>query len=235
MLNFFTNLTKTKKRFVILRKPVYFERHINDNTDFLILACGPSLLQYREGIQNFIERHKVITIGCNFLNNMFIPHYHIFVNRHRFCSYVHSAHKESTLLLSPSISRRIIKNRVGDRYYEEVMFKNIYPSKDGGLETRRGIIYTKGATVAVIACGVALVMGARNIFAAGLDGYSLNLERPLYYDESDRKSSRDLSNVEKCAHSALQDIACTVRQHRGFLKIITPTVYKEYYDESLLV
>ena len=98
---------RKKKRFFLLRKPVYFQRHIGK--DFLILATGPGIKTYRDRIQAFIKEKKPIVIATNFIDNLCIPEYHMFNSRFRFCNFVKTVHSKSTLLLVPWCPKWVIK------------------------------------------------------------------------------------------------------------------------------
>lgn len=233
------NLLNSKKRsLVILKRPVYFERHVGDGRSFLVLGCGDSVLKYRDGIQDFIKRYNPITIGCNFLNRMYVTDYHLFVNRGRFCKYVSSIDRRSVLLLNPHIARRVIKKKIRDRYYEGIMCKNIYPAEDGYVRIKNGVIYSKGGQAGTIAAAVAYVMGAKEIYLAGFDGFS-SAEgyyphhypgEPLDHD----KVLKDYLNLDRCAVSILRHMQAMLKAREGSIKMITPTVFKEFYDGRVL-
>lgn len=218
-----------------LRSPAYVGRH--KGQDFLIIATGPSLREYQDKIREFIAKVAPVVMAGNFIDNMFVPHYHAFVNRKRFCNYAQAINPASKVLLSPHLPKKVIR-RFFTGGHEEIAFENLYPSAEGNIRVSDGIVYAKGGTIATILMGVAVVMGARNIYVAGLDGYSRG-SATHHYPEIDNKPLDDLLVVERCTK---EQLAC-VRQYlheneplNGNVFIITPTVYDTYYKavESFL-
>ncbi len=214
------------KRDVKLSTPSYVNRH--RERDFLILATGPSLRQYQKKIQEFIDDRKPVVMAGNFIDNMFIPDYHAFVNRGRFCNYVKHTSPASKVLLSPYLSDDIIKARY-KRSYEEIAFENKYPSDVGEIVIENGIIYAKGATIATLLIAVAIVMGGKNIFIAGMDGYSKS-SSTHHYGEADDKEREKLLQQERSMNQQLKCIKEYLESNgRGDIIVITPTAYEHYY------
>jgi 4-hydroxy 2-oxovalerate aldolase len=211
---------------VVLKTPAYTNRY--QNRDFLILATGPSLHQSQNTISKFIEEYDPIVMGGNFLGDGYIPHYHAFVNRNRFQNYAYSINPKSKVLLSPYFPDWIVKKQYQGEY-EEIQFYNKYPSVNGSIQLSNGIIYAEGGTIATILISVALVMGAKNIFIAGMDGYS-QTKQTHHYQEKDDKEQEDLIIQENSMKKQLNCIQNYMESHHlGQLSIITPTVYKAFF------
>lgn len=211
-----------------LEPPPYLGRH--QGQDFLVLAAGPSLVEYSREIRDLVERTRPVVMGGNFLGDTLVPDYHAFVNRKRFCNHAKHIHPKSRVLLSPYFPRRVIRDfYAGD--YEEIAFRNKYPSEEGQIRIVDGIIEAEGATLVTIMIGVAIVMGARNVLVAGMDGYSRSSVHH-HYHESDDKPIEDLIRVEKSTEKQLACLDGYLHKEgleRGSLSIITPTVYQHYY------
>jgi len=221
------------KRFTKITPPCYINRHRDE--DFLILVTGPNVKKYSRKISEFIQEKKPLIIGCNNIPDIYTAYYHMFVNRSRFSNYAPGAKPASRLLLSAYFTPQHVRHIIKDTLYEKVMFKNIYPAQKGRLRISNGIIYAEGATVGILAIAAALVMGAKNVFIAGMDGYSLDKERSHYYHEKDRKAFQDLLKLEAGMKGCLADLNAIIKKSKASsLKIITPTAYKEYYDRSVL-
>jgi len=238
MINFIRNIrlycSSKKNPFARLSIPSYAGRHAHEQKAFLILANGPTLSEYSKHISMFIHRIRPITIGCNFLDNLFVPDYHIFVNRKRFASYASSVSKSSKLLLSRFFHKNLIRSLIGDRPYEKVMAHNLYPAEHGSFEIVNGIPKCQGATVGLIAAATAVVMGATDIFFAGLDGYSETKGKTHYYHEPDNKDDQSLQNVEHCTFGVLEDLSKYLSRDGNTLRILTPTAYAKWYDPDCL-
>ena len=67
------------------------------------------------------------------------------------------------------------------------------------------------------------------------DGYSLHKDRTHYYWEEADKNREELLKQERAMKRLLQDLNSIIKEQKGNLKIITPTAYKEFYDESILL
>jgi len=130
----------------------------------------------------------------------------------------------------------MIRKRIGNRHFEDVMFKNTYFSDTGVLEIdKKGIIYTKAGTLATIALGTAIVMGAKNIYFAGLDGFSMYQPEDIhFFNDNDSIPFDSRLMQEKATNDMLEQAAKIIKERGGELKVITPTVYKAYYDNSIL-
>lgn len=143
----------------------YKDRHKGRN--FLILANGPSLVFYQDKINQFIKLFDPIIIGSNYLGGLYIPHYHSFNNEKRFIDHVNEVHPDSKLLLSRNFSREFIK-KYTDRDYELIQHSN---ESDFSFTVENGVIMNNCRAVSVLSIAVAIVMGAKRIFIAGMDGY----------------------------------------------------------------
>lgn len=155
----------------------YINRH--KGKDFLILANGPTLKEYQPQIRSFINKHEPIILGANYLADLFIPHYHAFNNKKRFTMYADSVHKQSKLLVGENIPNVLIKEYL-DRDFETLYFDDVLEA-DFGIQNGR--ILCNCRTISVLLLGVAIVMGARRLFVAGMDGYLSKNSATLFYDE----------------------------------------------------
>ncbi|MCX8022715.1 MAG: hypothetical protein N2745_08090 [Syntrophorhabdaceae bacterium] len=204
----------------------YMERH--KNRDFLILANGPTLKEYKEKINIFIKKFDPVVLGANFLDNLFIPHYHAFTNKKRFMDYVDTVHKDSLLLIGENISENLIKEYT-QRDYERLYFVD----ELNDFDIKNGVIQSNCRTVAVLLIAVAIVMGAKRIFAAGLDGYTgmTSINEFHFYKEKVEPEERELI-IERHRYNQhyLEQIDSYLnKMDREGIHIITPTTYKAFY------
>ncbi|BAE85095.1 aldolase catalytic domain-containing protein [Desulfitobacterium hafniense] len=186
--------------------------------DFLILGNGPTLIECKETIDSFIQKHNPVVLGANNLSNLYIPDYHAFNNQRRFEQYGNSVHSSSKLLLGPSINAKNIKYE-----YEPII---CYNSPLTPLKIIEDIISSNCRSISVLLGAIALVMGARNIYFAGMDGY-LNQERLHFYDEDESQSASDLKERHDSNQAYLGQLGICARSY-GSVKIcfITPTTYE---------
>ena len=136
----------------------YVKRY--ENRDFLIIANGPSIKEYASKIENLITRYDPVILGGNYLGGLFKPHYHCFVNKRRFISYIDTVAPESKLLIGQYITDEMIKEYT-DRDYEKIYYIDVLNSD---FQIKDGVITTNCRTVSVLLAGVAIAMGAKRIF-----------------------------------------------------------------------
>ena len=218
-----SRLFRKRKRFFIIKTPKYINRH--PGKDFLILATGPTIKTHRKQIQDFIDKKNPIVIATNFIDGLYEPEYHMFNSRARFCTYAHTVSPFSILLLVPWLPTRIIKAFIGNRYYEKIMIRSKYPGYMGKLiKIKKGICHFELSSVATVAAGTALVMGAKKIYFAGLDGFSLYRPKEIHFFNE----KQNISYGRRLIHEgATYDILNDLSKYAP-IEIITPTVYKEY-------
>ena len=178
--------------------------------EWVILACGPSLRQYQKEIQEYIQP-TMITVGVNNIGGLFVPDYHVFVNRQR--------HKKYGGTVSPK-SKLVLGYKFKGPCDYVLQFENEYPSSNGHMSLDGERIVCGGATVAYLAAGFAIMMGAKRITFAGLDGAT----KGYHYYEGREATAGKLEMLEAASHGILRDINKLVP-----VKILTPTVYEEYY------
>ncbi|MBU0567002.1 aldolase catalytic domain-containing protein [bacterium] len=204
----------------------YINRH--QGKDFLILANGPTLKEYKPKIEKLIEKHDFITLGANNLAGLFKPDYHAFNNKRRFVSYIDTVAKESKLLIGQYISDEMIAEYI-ERDYEKIYYLDLL-NADFGID--EGVITTNCRTISVLLLGIAIVMGAKRIFCVGMDGYK-DLEKGslLFYDEKDEKEDQQMI-IER--HRWCQRFLGQIDEYlhakgKEGIHILTPTSYKSFY------
>lgn len=219
-----------KKRYPLwLHRPAYVNRH--PGATVLVVATGPSLRTHREDVQNWLYGPgcNAVTIVCNYAGDLCVPMYQLFANRRRLVTFGGGVHPASSLLIGSYIGHRAIRHAVGDRGYEEVPYAGPYSSEAGSLRIdRRGVVHLTGGTVATIAIGVAIVMGARWVYCAGLDGFSQYAGNPddiHFFQDADSIDFQKRLMHEQCTHGILRDAAAILEQRGGGLRILTPSVY----------
>ncbi len=207
--------------------PSYQDRH--NGRPFLVLANGPNLKVYRGQIRQFIDRHKPVVMGANYLGDLFTPDYHAFINLRRFIRHVSSVDPSSGLLLSQHFPGEVIEAHC-ERAYEDILFVD---RVKGPFDIDNGVISNNCGTVSVLLIAVALVMGASEVFVAGMDGYPIESksESPLFYNEEDETNSESFIRTrERWNERALEDLESFMSK-QGVMgpTIITPTTHERYF------
>jgi len=179
--------------------------------EWVILACGPSLREYQKEIQAYIKP-TTISVGTNNIDGLFVPDFHVWVNRRRYRKHHKSVSKKSKLVLGYKFK---------EKADYKLKFENDYLNDKGFMEVG-DTIKCAGATVAMLAAGFAIQMGAKRITFAGLDGFSGG--KLHHYNEDTLVGMDRLLLLERATHGILRDI-----NKMAPVKILTPTVYEEYY------
>jgi len=204
-------------------------RNIQPGTDFLVLGGGPTLKKYQKQIREFILRYNPIILGANYLADLFVPHYHAFSNRRRYIDYVDTVSEKSKLLISKYIPKDIIREYT-NRSYEIIHYED---KGDVPFDIDGGIISSNCRTVSLLLMGVAIVMGAKRIFVAGLDGYTgfENNAEIHFYEEEDETQKREVLMDKHLGNlKYLEEIDEFMFQHgKEGIHIITPTAYTKFY------
>ncbi len=232
-----------------LEKPLYKDRHTGE--DFLIIALGPSLGTYKEKIYDFIKKKKLNIIGVNNCFDMDIDiGYFAFTNRHRFVDYGHKLNdnKSCILLIAPYIPPWSIKEILNKDTRKKIEYIMYVSENEIRFDIDdEGIIQGSCKSVAVLMIAVAIVMGAKNIYVAGLDGYSRIIEsgkKDIHYNLSQPKFNIETEKEQFLEHyykseayqvRFLREIReFQIRHGKEPYRIITPTVHRGHYDPSIL-
>lgn len=209
------------------RRVPYLDRY--KGRDFLILANGPSLKDHQDKVHKFIAKFDPVILGANYLGGLFTPHYHAFTNKRRFSSYVDTVDARSKLFIGGSITEEMIREYT-DRDYERIYYIDAL-HHDFGID--KGVVTTNCRTVAVLLLGIAIVMGARRIFAVGMDGYLQNKAGKVahFYNEAYEKDDQKiiLEMHQWCQRFLEQIDAYLISQGKEELHILTPTSYRAFY------
>ena len=208
------------------KKVPYVNRY--KDRDFLILANGPTLKEYKPKIDKFIENINPVIMGANNLSGMYAPHYHAFNNKRRFMMYADKVSEKSKLFLSQHFPEELIKEYASFGH-EKIYYKDSF---NANFEIKDGVIRSNCRTVSILLLGVAIAMGAKRIFAAGMDGYlDLKKNNLLFYNERDEKEDRDLivERHRSCEKFLGQIDGYLHKKGKEGLHILTPTSYRSYY------
>jgi len=199
---------------------------------FLIIANGPSVLKYQSEIERFVKENHAITIGVNYLNNLFVPDYHMFVSKKRFLKYSSFINRDSILLV-PTFWGKSLLQRTYNGPYE---FFNLKISENYNDSCIEGITQKcVNLNVAISSILMAYQMGASEIFVVGMDGYidEMNKKMVYFYDEEDNIEDKEIASVKYGKLSdELNRTVEFIQQKAVSFSIITPTSYKKYYKKT---
>lgn len=217
----------------------YKDRH--RERDFLILANGPSLVLYKDKIDQFVQRYDPVIIGSNYLGGLYRPHYHSFNNETRFIEHISDVDPGSKLLVTCAFPPGFVRKHTG-RDYEVIQHSN---ADHFSFAIEHGVIMNNCKAVSVLSIAVAIVMGAKRIFIAGMDGYK-DFETFLSEGAGSRPTTKNAPVVTDISarsgeyreqmewHNHIDRLLRQINDYllsngmRG-LTIVTPTSHKLFY------
>jgi 4-hydroxy 2-oxovalerate aldolase len=200
---------------------------------FLIIANGPSILTYDKEIKQLIKNENLITIGVNFLKDIFVPDYHVFVSRKRLFKYINSINKASTLLIPSFFGKEIlVENYEGKYNYFDVEII----SKDSATVINGTTQKNVHLNVSVSAILLAYLMGASEIYSVGIDGYIDENSKKMvfFYNENDTPDDKEVASFRyEMFVEELDRIDKFLQKNSVSFSILTPTSHKKYYRKYL--
>lgn len=200
---------------------------------FVVIANGPSIVKYQQEIAKLVAEDRCVTIGVNFLQNTFIPDYHLFLSRKRFLKYAHTVNANSTLLVPSFFGRSVVdENHSGLCVYFDVdtADRPEIPPINGPTQICTSL------NVAVSAILLAHQMGASEVLAVGMDGYvdELNKQMVYFYNENDIPDNKETASFRyKKLAEELDRVSRFLQDNTVPFAIVTPTSHKKYYRNVL--
>ena len=202
----------------------------------LIICAGSTTREYYTQIVNFIYRERPFIIGINNITDFFVPDYHLWTNTKRFRNFGHKIRK-SNILLGSGIPLKIIKETIGHRKYTLINFTDM---KEGvPIGYRKGKILGFYRTAGNLAIMIAHLMGASEVNIVGMDGHTFHNYFEVLdgtkdhhcYEENYTPYSQEVCEKKDTITTG---VLTTLRDYGIDLKILTPTVYKDFYRGSSL-
>lgn len=223
-------LFPSKDAFVLEKIP-FINRH--KGKKFLIIANGPSIKKYKKSIDKLIEKEKFITIGCNSLEALYKPDYHIFVSKKRLLKYISEVNKDSILMVPTCFGKEMVQENFNGKceYIEIKMVDKSTKNPTKGVVQQH--IYLNVGVAAVL---TALQMGAKEIIMVGMDGYKDENTKEIeyFYNEDGIREDKEIS-CQKYGNLKIElDLVGDFLGKKGVpFSIITPTSHNKYYKNLL--
>lgn len=199
-----------------------FQREINLHRSVLLLAGGFTVRSHSLEIQSFAKENDTLVISINNPAKEIGAKYILFANRRRLLQHYTQVDRKSPVIFSQSIH-----SEAAEQFgFEDVTWLNvakILPTVGSPFQT---IVPTNSAVEGILAlasCGV------KNIFLAGLDGFSGNGVQDYYGESMDNSVSP--TEADKRNETLRQELSICRRiaLEMGFnFKIITPTKFTDY-------
>lgn len=203
---------------------------------FLIIGAGGTLKQYADPIKAFMEKHKPITIGINKMTDFHIPDYHLWTNKQRWEDFGSCVSEKSKLMFAADFKKKIIRKHFkGDYILVDYVDK-------AGVETgyKNGMVYGHFRTAGCLSILLCHLFGAKYIYIAGMDGYTLHGREELEQGNQSQHlygaGFTDNASWQECLEKD-QQVSDAMSQIEAFgvkFKIITPTKFEKYYAPDIL-
>ena len=207
-----------------LERPSYVNRHRGRLA--MILCSGPSLVSHRDAILRFISSHSGLLVLAG--NRAFasipvgIPHYVGFTNRRRLCQYGREAAGRGWLLIGTSIPPWILR-RLGTDEWERLPY---VADDEAPFAVEEGIIQSGCGGVGPLLIATAAIMGAREIWVAGMDGYPKGIPEHAYA-EQDRNEAGVMRHQEQTMRALVTMRPWLKAMGVSGPHFLTPSVYQE--------
>ena len=204
-----------------------------DDKDVVIIGAGGTLSLYKDKLNKFIIANNVKTIGINNMVGICSPDYHLWTNTKRYIDFGSCISPKSIPIFSHKFSCQFIRRQWdGD-------FIRVFYSDVKGRKISIGKKYIDGyfRTAGCLAIMIAYIWGAKNIYIAGMDGYTYIGKEDWvvgqHFYGSGMTDSSDW-DMEKDKDDIVYRILKNIDSFGVKFKIITPTVFVDFYDKSLL-
>lgn len=223
------------------------------NRHVLIAGAGSSLKKYWDKIQKFSCEENAVTIGCNFICDVFIPDYHFWGTNKRWNKYGKGINKGTVLIFPPGQTKEMV-----ERYWDGPFETYDTDTRVHKSHRKKPDIYHCFENIAMVSVLYAYEKGASKISIVGMDGYTFySKEKLVGMKESQHCYSYGFSDMEDKPkymgknqmdinyargrkkdifnYKNLKKLVSYGKKKYGFKpEIITPTVYKSFYNPSVL-
>jgi len=207
-------------------------KNIFEGRKVLILANGPSIVTNKERILNFIKKEDCIVIATNRICKGYTPDYHAFVSRKRFLKYADTIKDTSTLLLPSFFGKEIVKNNSKNeaQYFDVVL--TLDANSEIFINDKHNYL---GLNVAISSIFAAYQMGAKEIYAVGMDGFGKDGSAIEYfYKETDtQEDKKALMFAYEHLSKDLERISRFLETQSIPFSIITPTSHNRFYRDLI--
>lgn len=233
-------------------------RRIKDN-HVLVIGAGSSIKKYKNEILRFIEKNDPVTFACNYIDNIVIPHYHLWNSTKRLNLFSESIDKSSRLIFWDKFPKKKIKKRWDGPYdtFKCVVrrWKPGWKNKNS-KEYRRCKVYYKNGKMfgcfrdaVILAIFYSYIKKASKISIVGMDGYMFGskkgdksminahcyeegLETKMKIKQMGYEYYKDLDIENNVTLKLLYEYV--IKKYGFGFEILTPTVHEKFYNSNIL-
>lgn len=206
----------------------------HNGRDFIICCPGKNMKEWQNKVVSFVNDNNLITIGSNKVSELVNLNYHLFTNNDKYEAYGHVVSKNSVLMLGSHILDKHI-NKHNPESYVLVDYTDTNPSEPIKFNKKLGRIegyYRTSGNLSIMICHL---MGAHNIYIAGMCGFTWMFDGDVHYYKPEIK--RDVKSKKQWRNRYDEPVLKSMDNLRRLgidFKIITPTIYTRYYDGGIL-
>lgn len=209
--------------------------HVPYKKPFLIIGAGGSVREFSGQLHKFIDTVKPITIGINHMTHIVIPDYHLWTNKERYLHHGNCINPLSKLLCGCGLPDRLVRIHHKGNYFRV----DYLDREDSPLGYQKGIITGFYRTAGCLAIMIAHLLQASQIYIVGMDGFTLH--KPVEVDDGVKNQhcyGRGHTDDYSWKNSLVKDnqvcnILRSLKEYGINFKILTPTVFNEFYDGSI--
>jgi len=202
------------------------------------VGAGGSISFLSDAINKYINKNNCVSIGINNMASVVTPNYHLWTNKKRYKEYGSCVDTKSALLVGPKFSRKLVRLHYSGRYLT-IQYKD-GPKYETKL-MKNGMIYGHFRTAGSLSIMLAHNMGASRISIVGMDGYTLHRKKDVVGNQKNQhcygSGFTDGATWSECIEkdNIVYNVLKEIKSAGVEFSILTPTVFDEFYDNSLLV
>lgn len=221
----------------------------------VIVGAGSNVKKYWNTIEEYIKNNKVIIIGCNNIVDIVTPDIHFWGSTKRYRKYGKSTSKRSKVVFQSNFPKKTIKKYWKGEY--EFYYinprlwkygsddKNSYLYKRCCMKEKKGVMQGCFCSAGSKAIFWSYIKKVKDIMIVGMDGYTFYSKK---YLEEGKVSQHFYGNgitngftyeynrkIDWDIYKTLRLLYKYGKRKYGFgFKIITPTIYEEFYNPNVL-
>lgn len=194
--------------------------------NYLIICAGSTVKEYKDRIDKYVEDNNFIKLGVNNVTHLFNIDRHLWTNYRRFKNFFKGDCCD--LILSENIVKRVYDSNMFGicdlNIKTEIIYDNINIWRTAGI---RAIQYVADK-------------GQKVIDVVGMDGYTLlnggnqHCYGKGYTDIGRKGNPGELINRELNKDDIVYTALKRMRSNGMFIRILTPTVFKEFHFGGVL-
>lgn len=217
-------------------KTIFDIKNSEEGRSVLVIGAGATLRDYGDRVGQFIKDNNLKTIGINNAVKFHVPDYHVWTNTGRLKEFGKNINPSSAVLFGSNIKKDVIQS-VWPKKYVSIP----YTDKSGlTVKVSSKHIYGNFRTAGCLSIVLANILGFDNIYIAGMDGYTYHNWASLKDGETSQhfygKGLTDKNTKEICEEKDIRvyDALRSISSYGIKFSIITPTIFREFYDISKL-